>query len=193
SGQAVAIKVIALNLLSNETALRRFMHEAKILEQLRHPNVVRLFGTGKYKKMPYFAMEYVEGESLDRVLERRDRFTWEEVVALGKHVCAALEHAHAQQIVHRDLKPSNLMVLSNGVVKLTDFGIAKGQDLTALTGDRHTVGTAAYMSPEQCRGEKTLTAKSDLYSLGVVFYELLTGRKPFNAESPIDMFMLHVQ
>src|SRR5438067_4055048 len=130
--QVVAIKIIALNLLGNETAVRRFIHEAEILKRLKHPNIVRLFGVGKYKKTPYFAMEYVEGESLDRVLERRDRFTWEEVVSLGRQVCAALEHAHAQGIVHRDLKPSNLMMLPDGTVKLTDFCIAKDQDLTAL-------------------------------------------------------------
>jgi serine/threonine-protein kinase len=189
--QVYALKIIALGLLGNETAQARFEREAKILQQLKHPNIVRLFANGRFRGTPYFAMEYVEGVTLDNILERRDRFTWEEIVALGQQVCAALEHAHEKGIIHRDLKPSNLMILADGTVKLADFGIAKDVDVTALTGDRNTVGTAAYMSPEQCRGER-LTAKSDLYSLGVVFYELLTGRKPFTAESPIDMFMQHV-
>jgi serine/threonine-protein kinase len=137
-------------------------------------------------------MEYVQGESLDRVMARRGRLTWEEVVDLGKQLCAALQHAHEQGIIHRDLKPSNLMVLPDGTVKLTDFGIAKDMDETRLTSANCTVGTASYMSPEQCRGERDLTPRSDLYSMGVLFYELITGRKPFQAETPMDMFMLHV-
>jgi serine/threonine-protein kinase len=137
-------------------------------------------------------MEYVNGESLDRVMARKDRFTWQEIVTIGRQLCSALQHAHEKGIVHRDLKPSNLMMTKDGSVKLTDFGIAKDLDVTALTGANNTIGTAAYMSPEQCRGEKSLTGKSDLYSLGVVFFELLTGRKPFIAESSVDMFLMHV-
>jgi serine/threonine-protein kinase len=176
----------------NETALARFEREGKILSQLKHPNIVRLFATGRVRGTPFFAMEYVEGESLDRKLMRNLKFSWEEVVEIGKQVCAALQHAHEKGIIHRDLKPSNLMVFENGTVKLTDFGIAKDVDVTALTGANSTVGTAAYMSPEQCRGELNLSAKSDLYSLGVVMFELLTGHKPFVADSPVDMFMKHV-
>ncbi len=192
TGQRVAIKVIALGLLSNETAVKRFEREADILKQLKHKNIVRFIGTGSYKKTPFFIMEYVEGESLDRILARRGAFPWDEVVHLGRQLCAALQHAHEKGIIHRDLKPSNLMILKDGTLKLTDFGIAKDTDVTALTAQNCTVGTAAYMSPEQCKGEKNLSAKSDLYSMGVVFYELLTGRKPFQAESPIDMFQAHV-
>ena len=123
----------------------------------------------------------------------RAPFTWEEVIEMGKPLCAALQHAHDKGIIHRDLKPSNLMLTREGMLKLTDFGIAKDVDVTALTGANNTIGTAAYMSPEQCKGERNLTGKSDLYSLGVVFYELLTGRKPFIAESSVDMFLMHVQ
>lgn len=188
----VALKMIGMGLLGNETALKRFEREAEILKQLRHPNIVRLFATGSYRKTPFFAMEFIEGQSMDRLLERRKRFPWEEVVHIGKQLCMALQHAHEKGIIHRDLKPSNLMLLPDGTLKLTDFGIAKDTDVTALTGANSTVGTAAYMSPEQCRGERNLTAKSDLYSLGIVFYELLTGRKPFVAESAVDMFLLHV-
>src|SRR5207253_4593145 len=126
-------------------------------------------------------------------LERKGRLTWEEVVELGKQVCAALQHAHDQGIIHRDLKPSNLMVTADGTIKLTDFGIAKDLDVTQLTSAHCTVGTAAYMSPEQCKGVRELTNKSDLYSLGVMLYELITGKKPFNAETPMEMFLMHVQ
>src|SRR5262245_24609775 len=200
SDRTVALKVIAFGLSSNEQALARFEREYKILKQLKHPNIVRHVGTGRYKGTSFFAMEFVDGRSLDKVMAERmaaapgkPAFTWEEVIEMGKPLCAALQHAHDKGIIHRDLKPSNLMVTPEGILKLTDFGIAKDIDVTALTGANNTIGTAAYMSPEQCKGERNLTGKSDLYSLGVVFYELLTGRKPFMAESSVDMFLLHVQ
>jgi serine/threonine-protein kinase len=193
-GQVVAVKVMAPGLTAtNRHAADRFEREAEILKQLRHPNIVRLFGVGKSQGVRYFAMEYVDGESLDKVMARRGRMSWEEVVDLGRQLCAALEHAHEKGIIHRDLKPSNLMILKDGTLKLTDFGIAKDMDVTQLTSANCTVGTAAYMSPEQCKGERVLTHKSDLYSLGVVFYELVTGRKPFIAENAMDMFVQHVQ
>ncbi len=188
----VALKVISLGLLGNDSAMARFDREANILKQLRHPHIVRLLATGQYRKTPFIAMEYVDGEPMDRALARRGRLSWEEVFAYGKQLCEALQHAHDKGIVHRDLKPSNLMVTPAGILKLTDFGIAKDTDVTALTGANSTIGTAAYMSPEQCRGEKSLSAKSDLYSLGVVFYELITGRKPFVADTTMDMFLKHV-
>lgn len=189
-GRVVAVKIVNFGLSGNESALQRFEREANILKQLKHPNIVRLFASGRYKGTPFIAMEFIEGESLDHVLLRRVRFSWEDVVLIGKQVCLALQHAHEKGIIHRDLKPSNLMMLEDGTTKLTDFGIAKDIDVTALTGANATVGTASYMSPEQCRGE-SITAKSDIYSLGVVLFELVTGRKPFNAESPIEMFSKH--
>ncbi len=193
TGQHVAIKVVSPNLAANETAMLRFKRESAILKQLKHPNIVKLVATGKFNGMPFYAMEYVEGESLDRVMARRDRISWEHLVTLGQQLCAALQHAHNQGIVHRDLKPSNIMVLPDDTVKLTDFGIAKDLDVTALTEANCTVGTASYMSPEQCKGERDLTHKSDLYSMGVMFFELLTGRKPLIADSPMDMFLKHVK
>ena len=188
----VALKVIAFGLLGNESAMARFNRESSILKQLRHQHIVRLFATGQYKSTPFIAMEYVDGQSLDKIMAIRDKMSWQEVCQLGQQLCEALQHAHDKGIIHRDLKPSNLMLTPDGVLKLTDFGIAKDSDVTALTGANSTIGTASYMSPEQCRGEKELTHKSDLYSLGVVFYELITGRKPFQADSTIDLFLKHV-
>jgi serine/threonine-protein kinase len=193
TGQRVALKVMVPGLSGSEHAQARFEREGEILKQLNHPNIVRLFGVGRSHGMRFYAMEYIKGEGLDKVIQRRGRLTWEEVVALGQQLCAALQHAHEQGIIHRDIKPSNLMMLLDGSVKLTDFGIAKDLDVTQLTAANCTVGTASYMSPEQCRGDKNMNFKSDLYSLGVVFYELLTGKKPFNAEVPMDMFLQHIQ
>ncbi|MCE9562584.1 MAG: serine/threonine protein kinase [Planctomycetes bacterium] len=188
----VALKVVLMGLHGNEGAMARFEREANILKQLKHPHIVRLHATGTYRKTPFIAMEYIDGEPLDKLLGRRGRLGWEEVVVYSKHLCEALQYAHDKGIIHRDLKPSNLMLTSEGDLKLTDFGIAKDTDVTALTGANSTIGTAAYMSPEQCRGDKNLTNKSDLYSLGIVMYELLTGRKPFMAETTVDMFLKHV-
>lgn len=191
TGQKLAIKVMMPGMGASEGASARFDREAAILKQMRHPNIVRLFGTGKYHGTRYYAMEFIEGETLDRILTRRQRLTWDEVVDYAIQLCAALQHAHTAGVVHRDLKPSNLMVLRDGTLKLTDFGIAKDLDVTALTGANCTVGTAAYMSPEQCRGERDISHKSDLYSLGIVLYELVTGQKPFNANNAMEMFILH--
>jgi serine/threonine protein kinase len=192
NGQIVALKVMAPGLGTNATALARFERESDILKQLKHPNIVRHLAHGHKHKTYFYAMELVRGETLDQVLQRRGRMTWEEVVTLGQPLCDALQHAHMQGIVHRDLKPSNIMVLRDGTPKLTDFGIAKDLDVTQLTSANCTVGTASYMSPEQCRGERNITHKSDLYSLGVMFYELVTGQKPFIAENAMDIFIKHV-
>lgn len=192
NGQKVAIKVMAAG-LRNATAQARFQREAEVLKQLNHPNIVRFYVVSEFEGAAYYAMEFVEGEPLDRLLERRGKLPWDDVVEIGKQICAALQHAHEQGIIHRDLKPSNLMIMKDGTVKLTDFGIAKDLDVEQLTATNNTVGTAAYMSPEQCRGERSLTNKSDLYSLGVVLYELLVGSKPFEAETTMDLFLAHVQ
>jgi eukaryotic-like serine/threonine-protein kinase len=193
TGQEVAIKIISAGLDTNSTTLARFEREAAILKTLDHPNIVRLFATGRYRAAPFYVMEYIQGETLEHLLERRGRFTWEEVVTLGQQISAALQHAHNLGVIHRDLKPANIMMTTDGTAKLTDFGIAKGLDTSKLTATNCAIGTAAYMSPEQCRGERNLTSKSDLYSLGVLFYQLLTGRLPFQADTTLDMFLAHTE
>jgi hypothetical protein len=191
NGERVAIKLMSLALGTNENAVKRFKREVDIIKQLDHPNIVKYINSGRYHKSPFIIMELIEGESLDHILHRRTRLPWEEVANIGIDLCAALQHAHDQGIIHRDLKPSNLMILKDGTVKLTDFGIAKDADVTALTAANSTVGTAAYMSPEQCRGLRETSHKTDLYSMGIMFYELLTGRKPFVGETPMEVFLQH--
>src|SRR5438105_9875662 len=154
TGQRVALKVMAPGLGGNDTALARFEREANVLKQLSHRNIVRFYIASRFEGAPYYAMEYIEGESLDHVLKRRGRLTWEEVVELGRQICAALQHAHEQGIIHRDLKPSNLMITADGTVKLTDFGIDKDLDVTQLKSAHCTEGTAAYESPAQFQGER---------------------------------------
>ena len=192
TGQKVAVKVMAPGVRSS-AAQARFQREAEVLKQLTHPNIVRFYVASEYQGSPYYAMEYIEGEALDDLLNRRGRLPWDEVVELGKQICSALQHAHERGIIHRDLKPSNLIIAKDHTLKLADFGIAKDLDVTQLTATNSTVGTAAYMSPEQCRGERNLTNKSDLYSLGVVFYELLVGASPSQADTTMNMFLAHVQ
>jgi serine/threonine-protein kinase len=138
-------------------------------------------------------MEVIDGDTLEAVLLRKGAFSWDETIDLGKQICNALQHAHDNGVIHRDIKLSNLMVTKQGILKLTDFGIAKDLDGTLLTGANCAIGTAAYMSPEQCRGESKVTGQSDLYSLGVVLFELLTGKRPFRGDNAVELFLHHVQ
>ena len=191
----VAIKIMssAINSNASSSLVARFEREAEILKHLNNPNIVRLFGIGKFKGLRYYAMEVIDGETLEAILLRKGAFSWDETIDLGKQICNALQHAHDNGVIHRDIKLSNLMVTKQGLLKLTDFGIAKDLDGTLLTGANCAIGTAAYMSPEQCRGESKVTGQSDLYSLGVVLFELLTGKRPFRGDNAVELFLHHVQ
>ena len=191
----VAIKIMssAINSNASSSLVARFEREADILKNLNNPNIVRLFGIGKFKGLRYYAMEVIDGDTLEAVLLRKGAFSLDETIDLGKQICNALQHAHDNGVIHRDIKLSNLMVTKQGILKLTDFGIAKDLDGTLLTGANCAIGTAAYMSPEQCRGESKVTGQSDLYSLGVVLFELLTGKRPFRGDNAVELFLHHVQ
>jgi serine/threonine-protein kinase len=192
TGQQVALKLLPAELSTKPRLVARFERELAILKKLKHPNVVTYLGGGKLGEQHYLAMELVEGGSLAVELKRRGKFPWEEVIRIGSQVCAALEHAHERGIIHRDLKPSNLLLTKRGEIKLADFGVARDNDATALTAAGRTVGTFAYMAPEQIRGEPPVTAKTDLYALGCVLYELLTGTPPFSAETPGELLYQHM-
>ena len=191
--RTAAVKVVSADFLERENALKRFQLEAEILAQLRHPHIVRYYAHGKSQGIFYYAMEFVRGETLDALLERREFLPWREVVDLGIQLGHALQYAHEHQVVHRDLKPSNLMVAPDGTLKLTDFGIAKDLDATeALTRTGRTLGTAAYMAPEQIRGTPGISHKTDLYALGCLLYQMLTGHPPFEGKSAVVMMHAHM-
>lgn len=192
TGRKAAVKIVQGEVAENSKMLERFSREAEIVKQFRHPNIVRWLATGKYKGTYYFAMEYVEGTTLDKVLQDRGQLPWREVVDLGIQVCDALQYAHQQGVVHRDLKPSNLMVTPDGRIKLTDFGIAKDLDRTALTAPGRTLGTAAYMAPEQIRGTPAVSHKTDLYALGALLYQMLVGQPPFTGASAVVLMHCHI-
>jgi len=176
----VAIKTIRKDLVDPDVAeqyMARFKNEARAAGRLMHPHIVAVYEFGEDETVAYIAMEYVEGAGLREHLTRRDTFDFAQLVALLRQLLEALEFAHARGVVHRDIKPSNLIVTEDGRLKVADFGIAR-VDTTNLTQAGMIIGTPSYMSPEQCRGLPT-DARSDLWSVGVVMYELLAGEKPF--------------
>jgi serine/threonine-protein kinase len=178
----VALKRLAENLARDKDLRRRFLREARLAARLAHPNVVRVFDVGEEDGRPFIAMEYVEGETLAELVARRGPLPAAEAAELGMQMCAGLAAAHAAGFVHRDVKPQNLLLSTDGVLKLGDFGIAVGHDGTRLTVAGTVLGTAGYLAPEQARGEE-VTAAADIYAVGAVLYELLTGEPSRNATS----------
>lgn len=185
-----AVKVLAPELAREEGFLFRFQREINALASLDHPNIVRFYEAGEQGGRHFYAMEYVAGRNFDQILRERGRLPWPEVLDLALQVCPALKHAHDHGIIHRDLKTQNLLRADDGVVKLTDFGVAKVFASRHLTVTGGLVGTAEYISPEQAAG-KPVTPRSDLYSLGVVLYTLLTGREPFQGDTVLDLMQKH--
>jgi serine/threonine-protein kinase len=198
--RTAAVKVLAPGLATDPGFVARFQREIEALRQLYHPNIVRFYDSGQEDTYFYYAMEYVDGRNLEEEVLERGRMPWIEVLDVALQVCPALKHAHDRGIIHRDLKPSNLMrsrpelpgaaPAPFGVVKLTDFGIAKVFATTHLTATGGVVGTAEYLSPEQAVG-KPVSKRSDLYSFGIVLYTLLVGRTPFQGESVVDLLHKH--
>jgi serine/threonine-protein kinase len=188
--RCAAVKVLPASLAQEAGFVDRFEREITALQKLSHPNIVRLYDHGRHNGAYYYVMEYVEGSTFADLLERAGRLPWGEVLELVQQVCPALKHAHDHGIIHRDLKPSNLLLGTDGVVKLLDFGVAKVFANAPITATNAVVGTADYMSPEQAAG-KNVSKRSDLYSLGVVMYHLVTGRTPFQADGVPEMLHKH--
>lgn len=193
TGQQLAVKCVAAEHADNSQVTARFVRELKILKKLRNPHIVRCYGGGTQGDQMFYAMELVEGGSLASILNQRGRLSWEATVEYGLQICDALKCAHDHGIIHRDLKPGNLLLTTDGKLKLADFGIARDNTATALTAQGRALGTYAYMAPEVIRGDPPISHKSDLYSFGCVLFRMLTGRTPFEAKSPAQMFFQHIE
>jgi eukaryotic-like serine/threonine-protein kinase len=182
----VAVKRLFASLADDTVFRQRFLREARMAAALSHPNLVAVFDVGDEDGLPYIVMEYVDGETLADLMRRTGPVPPDRAVDLLLQVCAGLQHAHAAGLVHRDIKPQNLLVRSDGVVKIADFGIARTLQATQLTQAGTVLGTAAYLAPEQAVGER-VAAAADIYSLGAVGYELLSGRTPYEFTSLADL------
>jgi tRNA A-37 threonylcarbamoyl transferase component Bud32 len=191
-GRTVAIKVLDQKHRNDAKFVTRFRREAQAAAGINHPNVVSVFDTGSEDGLHYIVMEYVDGETLDDVLAREKVLPPERVVAIAEPVARALEAAHQKGMVHRDVKPGNIMLDRSGTVKVVDFGIARAAADDTLTQTGIVLGTAAYLSPEQAQGV-AVDPRSDVYSLGCVLYEMLTGRKPFTGDSALAIAYKHVR
>ncbi|HEV2814044.1 MAG TPA: protein kinase, partial [Solirubrobacteraceae bacterium] len=189
--RVVALKTISPALASDPSFRERFVRESKAAAGIDHPNVLPIFSAGEEDGIPYIAMRFVEGEDLRSLLRREGPLPPERAVAIAVQVLKALRFAHRRGIVHRDIKPHNAIVDDEGRVKVTDFGIARagGAQMTEVGS---IVGTAQYLSPEQARGAP-VDQPSDLYSTGIVLYELLTGTVPFTGQTPVEIAMKHLQ
>lgn len=181
----VALKVLLGSLARNPTLVKRFHLEARAAAPLRHPNIVQVYSAGTHDGTPYIAMEFIEGEPLDRFIQRQGPIPWQTALFIGAQVAKALDCAHRHGVIHRDIKPANILLDSHGGSRLTDFGIANAAALEKEMAEANTyVGTPHYMSPEQCADEEVGPA-SDIYSLGVTLYVMMTGRTPFDADTPV--------
>ncbi len=191
--RVVAVKILPLELKADEKARKRFLREAQAAARLEHPNICTIHEIYESDDIDFIVMPYIEGENLQRVLRNKGPFSLEEFLHYARQMASALSAAHNKGIIHRDIKPSNIMITREGLVKILDFGLAKFTGAEeSLTSADVVVGTLAYMSPEQCRGEK-LTPASDVFSMGIVFYEMLTGENPFRGEDTGSTFykLLH--
>ncbi|MBI2823975.1 MAG: protein kinase [Planctomycetia bacterium] len=189
TGEPAAVKILSAALAHDEGFRERFKAEIETLRKLRHPNIVRLYGFGEQDDYLFYAMELVNGRSLEDELAAGRRFNWREVTDFAIQTCRALKHAHDRGVIHRDIKPANLLLTPEGEIKLSDFGIAKLFGSTGLTAVGGVLGTAEYMAPEQSDG-RSITPRCDLYSLGGVLYTLLAGRPPFQAATLVEMLQL---
>ena len=191
-GRTVAVKIMRSSLTGDPVYVTRFHREASAAAALSHKNIVEIYDVGDEKDDYYIVMEYVPGQTLKELIHKRGALHYVEAVDIMKQVVSATAKAHAIGIIHRDLKPQNIMVTDSGVVKIGDFGIASIQSLSQVTQTDTIMGSLHYLAPEIARGEKA-TAQSDIYALGIVFYELLRGEVPFNGESPVNIALKHMR
>lgn len=188
----VAVKVLRSQYVHDEEFIRRFRREAQAAASLSHPNVVSIYDVGQEGEVHYIVMEYIEGTTLNDLIKEKAPLQVEDAVHFASQIADALDHAHHNEIIHRDIKPHNILIGKNGRVKVTDFGIARAATSSTITQTGSVVGSVHYFSPEHAKGTNT-GEKSDLYSLGIVMYQMLTARLPFLGESPISVALKHLQ
>lgn len=188
----VAVKMLRLDFANDEEFIRRFHREAQSATSLAHPNIVSIYDVGEEDGLYYIVMEYVDGQTLKQYIQQHAPVPVQEALDIMKQLTSAISHAHHNHIVHRDIKPHNILVDSNGTVKITDFGIAMALSATSITQTNSVLGSVHYLSPEQARGGMA-NKKSDIYSIGIVMFELLTGRLPFSGESAVSIALKHLQ
>ena len=188
----VAIKVLRGDLASDDKFVRRFQREALAASSLSNPNIVEVYDVGEDNGEYYIVMEYIEGKHLKQLLKKRGKLTVTEAVDIISQITEGLSVAHDSYIIHRDIKPQNIMILENGLVKITDFGIAMAINSTQLTQTNSVMGSVHYLPPEQANG-KGSTLQSDIYSIGILFYELLTGKLPFKGENAVEIALKHLK
>lgn len=188
----VAVKVLREEFTTDEEFIKRFNTEAQAAASLTHPNIVSVFDVGQEYNIYYIVMELIQGKTLKQIIAEEGALPWKWSVNIAIQICSALEVAHKNGIVHRDIKPHNIIITEEGIAKVTDFGIAKAVSNSTITAFGTTIGSVHYFSPEHARGGYT-DAKSDIYSLGVVMYEMVTGKVPFDADTPVSVALKHMQ
>src|SRR5574344_1329455 len=188
----VAVKVLRGDLANDEKFVRRFQREALSASSLNHPNIVEMYDVGEDDGNFYIVMEYVDGKNLKQLIKRRTKLSLTEVVDIMKQLTDGISHAHDSFIIHRDIKPQNMLILDNGLVKITDFGIAVALNSTQLTQTNSVMGSVHYLPPEQAAG-KGATVKSDIYSLGIMMFELVTGKLPFRGENAVEIALKQIK
>ena len=191
-GRFVAIKVLKPEFSEDLNFVTKFRTEAQSAAGLEHPNIVNIYDVGSEKGMHYIVMEYVDGITLKEYIQKQGAITWNDALYFTTQILRALQHAHDKGIVHRDIKPQNIMLLADGHIKVTDFGIARFSRSETKTLTENAIGSVHYISPEQAKGEFT-DERADIYSLGVVLYEMLAGRVPFDADSAVSVALMQVQ
>ena len=188
----VAVKVLRGDLATDEKFVRRFQREALSASSLSNPNIVEVYDVGEDNGEYYIVMEYVEGKHLKNLLKKRGKLTVPEVVDIVLQITNGLSVAHDSYIIHRDIKPQNILILDNGLIKITDFGIAVAMNATQLTQTNSVMGSVHYLPPEQASG-KGATLQSDIYSIGILMYELLTGKLPFKGDNAVEIALKHLK
>ena len=188
----VAIKVLRGDLSSDDKFIRRFQREALSVSNLSHPNIVEVYDVGEEDGEYYIVMEYIEGKTLKQLLKKRESLTLTEVIDIMTQLTDGISHAHESYIIHRDIKPQNIMIQDDGRIKITDFGIAMALNATQLTQTNSVMGSVHYLPPEQASG-KGATVKSDIYSMGILMYELLTGTVPFKGDNAVEIALKHMK